>query len=535
MKKHLSVFSIIFLFLINNLSAQTTFQKVFYYTFPGIQLEAQVSKLIIDANHDFVFSGSVKEIIQQASSSALYKTDQNGNLIWFKYYQYYPTVNGIRSIIQIPDGNYLLTGYVADSAWTMNTSFLMKVDTSGNIIWSKIFPFSSATLYLEELSISGNDIYCAGTVNNSIHGSFIDPYIVKINQQGDIAWSKYLSNSESDGLNGITATLDRGCAFVGDMLIDNFPVDRDIYYGKLDSIGNKLWTKRIVLPGYDYGLHIEQTNDGGFIICAIVRDLGFGSNDILLFKTDSLGDILWAKVFGTTKSETPLAMDKLPDGSVLISGSVLDGNIASAFNLRIDPVGNIVWAKIYGLNDGTRFYTSKVHDDYCAYVGGYNFVPPIGLWDIYFVKTDTSGVSGCYENSYSFFDSVITLTSQDVSDTVIESPIQLVDVVMNAYDGTPYIADSQFCFVNAINELKPDNLIDIFPNPNNGNFRVQIDGTVSGKFIIYNAVGKIVHDQKISSNDFEMLVSNIASGFYILKLIDNKSKTITTLKLIVQN
>ena len=535
MKKFLRCISIIFLFLINNLAAQSTFQKIFYHTNPGFQLEDQINKLIIDSNQDFVFAGHSREIVSFTSWPSLFKTDQNGSLIWYKFYEYNIFSSSVTSLIEDLDGNYLLTGYVYDSLGQTFTSFLMKTDSAGGIVWSKIIPFSSATISLVELSISGDYIFCAGIVNNYIQGSLQDVCIVKIDSGGNIIWSKYLTNNVSNEAFDIVATQDNGCVFIGSMLIDNSPLDRDIYYGKLDSTGNRQWTKRIVLPGYDAGQHIEQTDDKGFIICGIIGGLGFGSNDVLLYKTDSLGDIVWAKIIGTTKSETPAEMIKLPYGGWLISGSVSDtNNHMSALNIRIDSMGNLLSANIYGLNDGTGFSANAAHNDYFVFAGAYNYLPPNGLLLPYIIKTDTVGISGCIENSYLLFDSTITLTVQDVSDTVVDGGLLLVDVMMNVYDETINIADSEFCFVNSIIDINFDTHIKLFPNPNNGSFSIQIDDVVNGKFIIFNSLGKIIYEQTISNSDFVTSDQNLTPGFYILKLIDNKSKTITTLKLIVQ-
>ena len=527
MKKCLPGFSIIFLLLFNDLVAQSTFQKIFYHTDPGFQLEDHINKLIIDSNQDFVFAGHSREVVSFTSWASLFKTNRNGSLLWYKFYEYNQSSSSARSLIEIPEGNYILTGQVHDSLGQAFTSYIMKTDTAGEIIWSKILPFSSTTIGLEDLSMSGNNIYCAGTVNNYIHGSSQDFYFVKINPDGDILWSKYLANAQTDRLNGITTTLDRGCAFVGDN-------GYDIYYGKLDSAGNRQWSKRIVLSGNDDGLHIEQTNDGGYLISGITSGFGFGGYDILLFKTDSMGDVLWAKVIGTQGSDLPGAIIQLRDGSLIISGACTIPNL-SALSIRVDSSGNLMSSNIYGLNGGTGFSASDIGDDYFVFAGARNYLPPNGLLLPYIVKTDTAGISGCLENPHVLFDSVFALTAIDVSDTVVDGGLLLVDILMNVYDETLNIADSEFCFVNSIVDLNFDSRIQLFPNPNNGNFRVQIDGTVNGKLIIYNTVGKIVHDQIISSNNFELAVSNIASGFYIVKMIDNKSKTSTTLKLIVQH
>lgn len=511
-------------------AAQSTFQKIFYRVVPGTQVEdGVIGGLIVDANDNYVFAGFTQEIIQQESSAIVYKLDENGNVIWYKVYALYPSLNHITSLVQVPDGSYLMTGIVSDSGFQPSTSFLMKTDTAGIVLWSKIFPFSSRTLYTDELSLSGNFVYCAGSIQNDI-------LLVKIDQNGNILWSKYVAYPSGIYVQDIVSTQDSGCVFVGNISVILPVVDSDIFYGKLDLNGNKLWTKRLLLPGNqnDGGL-VEETTDGGYLICAHT-DLGFGGNDIVIVKTDSQGDIIWSKAFGSSLDETPSQINRLLDGRFLITGTIAVSNVSSAFTFLIDSAGNQISFRTYGLsNEASLFYSGKLHFNHFVYLGKNNPFPPSGISDVYLVKTDSAGFSGCYENNYTISDSVLNLTVQDVLDSVFDASSTLTDMPVIMFDATHQVNESVLCYISSVDEKDQVIFASVYPNPNNGHFKIQFDRAINGSIIMYNSEGKTIHEQPVNNTSADFSFEQMAPGLYFLRVYDDSFKFINSFKLIFQN
>jgi hypothetical protein len=72
--------------------------------------------------------------------------------------------------------------------------------------------------------------------------------------------------------------------------------DRDMSLVKVDQAGNVMWTKVYENPGIDLGYHMDLTADNGFILCGITEANSTASNCVIL-KTDSAGKLEWSKGF----------------------------------------------------------------------------------------------------------------------------------------------------------------------------------------------------------------------------------------------
>ncbi len=101
----------------------------------------------------------------------------------------------------------------------------------------------------------------------------------------------------------VDQTKDNGYILLGHTQNYSAVGQQDILLIKTDSLGNFLWQKLFGGSNLDFGQSVQQTFDKGFIICGFTNSFGAGGNDIYIVKTDSIGNFQWQNTFGGTGND----------------------------------------------------------------------------------------------------------------------------------------------------------------------------------------------------------------------------------------
>ncbi len=133
---------------------------------------------------------------------------------------------------------------------------------------------------------------------------------------------------------------------------------------------------------------LDQTNDGDFVIAGMTESYGAGSDDFLLLKMDSIGNIDFGKAYDESGASDACYSIKVTNdnGFILTGGS---GN--DVYNLKLDAQGNIDWEQrtSYGGNEKN---TDVIQDSDGGYVFvGYTDGFGAGESDNLVTKRDASG------------------------------------------------------------------------------------------------------------------------------------------------
>lgn len=112
------------------------------------------------------------------------------------------------------------------------------------------------------------------------------------------------------------------------------------------------WEKSYGGPGMESGLSVKQTADSGYIITGWSRPPTSDKKDILLLKTDELGDTMWAKTIAAPYGAIGKSVLQTPDGGymVLADYSPLGSN-REFWVIKTDAAGNMEWNQWKGYND----------------------------------------------------------------------------------------------------------------------------------------------------------------------------------------
>lgn len=192
----------------------------------------------------------------------------------------------------------------------------------------------------------------------------------------------------------------------------------EIWLIKTDFDGNFEWDKKYGGSDVDYAKNILKKNDNTYYIIGSTRssdgDISFDpypdSDDFWIIKIDSLGNILWDKIFGGTGRDDVFSACLNSEDGITILGETTscDGDIENCYGsydiciMKIDSNGNRVWTTSIG---GT--FLDEPHGILQTSEGGYlvtgNIYPELSpngnltcengndSWDGFLVKLDSTG------------------------------------------------------------------------------------------------------------------------------------------------
>jgi Tfp pilus assembly protein PilV len=197
------------------------------------------------------------------------KVDSNGNTIWSKAFGGFGAEK-LNSVYQTSDGGYIAVGYTLS-----NDGWVIKVDSSGNLLWSKAFGGSSSDILYNVIQTDdGGYIAVGNTYSNNgdisgNHGGY-EGWIIKVDSSGNLLWSKVFGGTSAEQLNSIYQSDDGGYIAVGyaysnDGDISGNHGNGDGWILKVDETGNKEWSEVFGGTNYDSFDSIIKTSNGEYI------------------------------------------------------------------------------------------------------------------------------------------------------------------------------------------------------------------------------------------------------------------------------
>jgi len=286
------------------------------------------------------------------------KIDSQGNKVWSK------TIGGSKndygtSIIATTDGNFIISGYTESSDGIVSSNFglhdflVVKINSSGDVIWSKNYGFSGHDNAHKIIQTSDGGYFVVGfseysgiegsggTQNNGegheighkgvLHGSgeFIG---VKIDSQGEFMWYRYFGGTQNDRVNDVVEANDGGFVMVGfsessDFDINNNKGSYDFWVVKLQNNGSLAWKHNYGGSGIDQAFGVVKTNNNSYLIVGRSNSddkdisVSLGGFDAWVIHIDDHGHLIWNKSFGASEFDSAEQIRMLSNGNFGIVGN----------------------------------------------------------------------------------------------------------------------------------------------------------------------------------------------------------------------
>ena len=303
------------------------------------------SKAILQNTDSTIFLiGYTFNIENYNNQIALHKLDKKGNLIWSKYYetlynQYAFAVNPTL------DGNLIICGETETPSNGLDI-IVVKLDTSGAVLWEEIFGgiYNESASYIEQTNDSGY-ILC-GFKNDAFSSN--DTYIAKLDPNGNVSWDKMIGGEDNDYGSKILQLPEGGFILTSDTR--SFGAGGyDVHIIKIDPNGNIIWDKLFGDDLQNGCQGIFLTADGCYLSYGETEIYPYSPYDFFMEKIDSAGNSLWKKVFGGTAADAVFSVAETNEGNFICTGySNHPGEPLDLVVFKTNSEGDLIWSDYYG-------------------------------------------------------------------------------------------------------------------------------------------------------------------------------------------
>jgi len=409
-----------------------------------------------------------------------------------------------------------------------------------------------------------------------------DVFVVKYDESGNVLWARSSVGSADDWGRGISLDPFGNVYIAGGFGAPNITFgpytltcvgDGNVFVTKYDIYGNVLWAKAAVGDigiGYNWANSICSDTDGNSLVSGFFQSptITFDtitlmnanndlSSDIYIVKYNSIGNVIWAKSVGGIDADVASSISVDSDGNAYMAGRFRSPYLTfdtititndsgymynNIFVAKYNPEGNVLWVRAAERSNGCVIYTDSVGNSFLTgdFPGptitfGSTTVTGSGGTDVFLVKYNASGdvlwakcaggAGGDYSRGVSadaignpyitgFFTSLIanfdTISLQNTSNSGYSQDffIAKLNDVINS------IPEEPFSFNN----------FRIYPNPANNKITIKTNRNIQDETVIHvlNINGEQILTYKFQSrNNFEMNVSTLKSGIYIVKIQTN--------------
>ena len=181
-----------------------------------------------------------------------------------------------------------------------------------------------------------------------------DIYIVKLDDKGNIKWTKSAGGTNDQFGNSIIQTKSGGYAVTG-ATNSSGPTGEDVYIVDVDALGNIKCTQSIGGFNDEVGYTIYQTDDGSFVVTGATTPLGEEDENIYVVKIDSACKVKSKKVIPGLKYSHGSSIIPTSDGGYAIGGykeaPPTEHQAVDHFDfsiVKLDSTGNVQWNKTIG-------------------------------------------------------------------------------------------------------------------------------------------------------------------------------------------
>ncbi len=389
---------------------------------------------------------------------------------------------------------------------------ILKENAIGNIVWNRNYSKGNGAVLRDMIATSDGGYILAGNVvhtdtNFTVHGGsslHADIGIIKLDSLGNKIWSKAIGGSDEESIWAVVE-VSAGYCIVGRTGSNDYDCtgnhgDYDVYLAMLDRDGNILWHRDMGGTGSDAGVGVVADGTGGLLVAAYSSSLdgdvthpSSSSGGYWLIDVDSSHQIEWDNCYGGGGGSC------YPNSICkAIDGSIWIAGVSSHAGGGVDTA--------YGGEDAWIVHTESSGNFLNSKVLGSSLQDEAYM--VYPLANGSVISGGYYFDSSGSFSSLNYFGSQDIFLTILSPWVTSIYSVQTAKNG-----------------------MRLYPNPATNEVTIVNENTGNYALEIYNSIGSIIYKAVMTKN-ITFSVSGWPLGVYSVKVLTESDTQL--LKLVVE-
>lgn len=390
--------------------------------------------------------------------------------------------------VYTPQGMLQSQFFYSSSAFKNDTGFKIDVDDDGNII---VFGMTFTTTDFETFILKMNSSGMILWVQSISYNSYTLPLRIKLDEQGNI----YTTAFRALGSDTIRT-----------------------YIAKFDKDGQQLFHKHFELDGFTAISIpiIEFDMDGNFLLVGVAQNSY--TVDGCCIKSNPDGEMIWYHTFRANANELGIYDVNVDlNNNIYLAGNILIADY-DAYYAKLSPDGDMIWEKTSAGPGAAsdQFHSIQLSGNYCYFAGNQY---GISSGQNFFVrKTDLDGNT--------IWDLIWDGDSHLMDGLDVFCFDNDNNIILSGFTESQFL-DHDGVTVKYTNPLDVDELIinksslKIFPNPAGASIHIKLpESHKQYNFIIFNSPGEIALSGSITSSENTIETYDLKNGLYFMLLDD---------------
>jgi hypothetical protein len=289
----------------------------------------------------FMMAGETHDFGVGGADFYLVKLTATGDTSWTKTYGG-PNDDVAYTVTETQDNGYVVGGFSESFGVDQRAGYILKINSIGDTLWTLILDdFSSEGIFSIKETVEGNYLLAGYTFSFGEGGS--DMLLVKVNPQGDVIWQKTYGGSQNDFAYEVLPANDSGYILAGSS--ESYGAGaQDICILKLDTAGTVQWNKTYGDTDHDGAYSIITTSDNNYLVTGYSRSTSNTQYNMLLMKIDNVGDTIWTSAYGGSQFDYGEVAIETPDGGFIAVGytNSYGSGVYDVYIVKTDSMGSSI-------------------------------------------------------------------------------------------------------------------------------------------------------------------------------------------------